>query len=70
MITLVHHRSIFEGLLGFDTVCGVLGIVAPYTNGGGFDYITIPDGQCDYPSTTTPAIATDTADRYCGTSFK
>merc|ERR1711970_725029 len=58
------------GLLGFDTVCGVLGIVAPYTNGGGFDYITIPDGQCDYPSTTTPAIATDTADRYCGTSFK
>ena len=70
MMNLVHQRSICEGALGFDTVCGVLGLGPTYANGGGFDYITIPDGQCDYPSSTTTAVATDTADRYCGTSFK
>ena len=58
------------GALGFDTVCGVVGVGSTYAKGGGFDYITIPNGQCAYPSTTGTAVPTVTADRYCGTSFK
>ena len=62
--------SLLLGALGFDTVCGVPGIGPTYDTGGGYDYIHIPDGQCAYPSTTTTAVPTLTADRYCGTAFK
>eukprot|EP00091_Calanus_sinicus_P007663 TRINITY_DN1883_c0_g1_i6.p1 TRINITY_DN1883_c0_g1~~TRINITY_DN1883_c0_g1_i6.p1 ORF type:complete len:229 (+),score=30.65 TRINITY_DN1883_c0_g1_i6:676-1362(+) len=55
------------GALGFDTVCGVKGIGATYANGGGFDYITIPNGRCSSPPTTV--ATTVTVDRYCGTEF-
>jgi len=57
------------GALGFDTVCGVKGVGPTYAKGGGFDYITIPNGQCDYPSAAGTAVTTIPADRYCGTAF-
>ena len=60
----------FAGALGFDTVCGVKGVGPTYAKGGGFDYITIPNGQCDYPSAAGTAVTTIPADRYCGTAFK
>ena len=69
IITYDNIIHINTGALGFDTVCGVPALNSG-ANGGGYDYVSIPDGQCDYPSSTTPAIATKTADRYCGTAFK
>jgi len=55
------------GALGWDTNCGVPGLTL--ANGGSYDYITLPSGQCDYPSTIATAVTTVNNDRYCGTSF-
>ena len=55
--------------MGFDAVCGLTGTNSG-TNGGGFDYVNIPDGQCDYPSASTTPVETKTADRYCGTALR
>jgi len=58
-----------NGINGVDTFCGHPGLIAPMTNGGGFDYIEIPDGQCDSP--VGAAVATlETNDRYCGASLR
>ena len=59
---------IHSGALGWDTNCGVPGLTL--ANGGSYDYITLPSGQCDYPSTIATAVTTVNNDRYCGTSFK
>lgn len=66
--------SVFNGIaangaLGFDTNCGFEGHNAPATAGGGYDYIEIPNGQCDSPSPAAAIETTETNDRYCGTSF-
>ena len=66
--------SVYNGIaaigdLGFDVVCGVPGLDSGI-NGGGFDYVTIPDGQCDYPVGSSTAVVTKSADRYCGTALK
>jgi len=53
-----------------DTNCGVPGLIGPaFANGGAFDHIVIPDGQCDSPLANA-VVATEPNDRYCGTSFK
>jgi len=39
------------------------------TSGGGYDYIEIANGQCDSPVAPNTIETTDTADRFCGTSF-
>jgi len=57
------------GVKGFDTNCGRPGITA-FAKGGSFDYVMIPDGQCDSPDPTGAVYGTlETNDRYCGTSF-
>jgi len=58
-----------NGAKGFDTLCGYEGHNAEATSGGGYDYIEIPNGQCDSPYPATDIEATETNDRYCGTSF-
>jgi len=57
------------GTLGVDTNCGLPALTAPYANGGSYDYIEIPDGQCDSPVSNAVAT-TETNDRYCGTSLR
>ena len=66
---LTHLSSKHSGTLGWDTNCGAVGIAAG-DNGGGYDYITIPNGQCDFPSTIATAVTTISNDRYCGTEFQ
>jgi len=65
--------SVFNGIaaigkLGFDTKCGYPGTAPGALNGGGYDYIEIPNGQCDSPvsNAITPTVS---ADRYCGTEL-
>ena len=58
-----------NGINGVDTNCGHPALQAPMTNGGGFDYIEIPDGQCDSPVGAALAT-TETNDRYCGAEFR
>jgi len=56
------------GELGVDTNCGSPGITN-YANGGAYDHIVIPGGQCNSPlSAAIPAINV-LNDRYCGTAL-
>jgi hypothetical protein len=52
------------GELGVDTNCGAAGLTAPFANGGAFDHIVIPGGQCN-----NNVAITVLNDRYCGTAF-
>merc|ERR1719483_761613 len=56
-----------DTIVGWDVNCGVPGLGVD--KGGAYDYITIPNGQCDYPSTIATAVITVSNDRYCGTAF-
>jgi len=58
-----------NGINGVDTNCGHPALQAPMTKGGGYDYIEIPDGQCDSPVGAALAV-TETNDRYCGAEFR
>ena len=62
------------GTSGVDTACGVPGFQATFANGNGgaYDHIIIPDGQCNSPITpAAPAVvATFEVDRYCGTALR
>ena len=58
-----------NGINGVDTNCGHPALQAPMANGGGFDYVEIPDGQCDSPVGAALAT-TETNDRYCGAEFR
>jgi len=55
------------GTLGVDTNCGYEGTQA-LANGGAFDHITIPGGQCNSP-VVNAVVALALNDRYCGTSL-
>jgi len=64
-----------NGALGFDTACGNVGIGLTiaisgtgHTNGGSYDYVMIPGGDCA-PVSGTIASTGKGADRYCGTQF-
>jgi len=65
----VYNGLLTNGAVGWDTHCGAVGLGAG-ANGGGYDYITIPNGQCNYPSTIAVAVITVSNDRYCGTEFQ
>jgi len=54
-----------NGLLGVDTNCGAAGNTL-ITNGGAFDHIVIPGGQCNTPAINAIAVLND---RYCGTAL-
>jgi len=54
-------------IIGLDTNCGAPGLLA-YANGGAYDHILIPGGQCDSPAANAVA-ATFLFDRYCNTQF-
>merc|ERR1712013_597453 len=58
-----------NGINGVDTNCGHPALQAPMVKGGGFDYVEIPDGQCDSPVGAALAT-TETNDRYCGAEFR
>jgi len=51
-------------LLGVDTNCGVGGVLI--ANGGAFDHIVIPGGQCNTPAAAAINVLND---RYCGTAL-
>jgi len=53
------------GALGVDTNCGNAGL-ATYANGGAFDHIVIPGGQCNTPAAAAINVLND---RYCGTAL-
>merc|ERR1719312_207971 len=58
------------GIEGLDTNCGAPGVL-PFANGGGFDHVVIPAGQCESP-TTAGAVVADIVfshDRYCNTQL-
>jgi len=66
------------GLLGWDTNCGNLGngiIIAAginglgYVNGGHYDYVNIPGGNCQ-PTASGTASTGQPVDRYCGTALR
>eukprot|EP00090_Calanus_glacialis_P019172 TRINITY_DN29510_c0_g1_i1.p1 TRINITY_DN29510_c0_g1~~TRINITY_DN29510_c0_g1_i1.p1 ORF type:complete len:427 (-),score=76.48 TRINITY_DN29510_c0_g1_i1:137-1417(-) len=62
------------GSTGLDTACGVPGFQATFTkgNGGAYDHIIIPDGQCNSPITpAAPVVVVKSfeVDRYCGTAL-
>jgi len=65
----VYNGISANGAKGFDTNCGYFGVDGTATSGGGYDYIEIANGQCDSPVAPATIETTDTADRYCGTSF-
>ena len=52
------------------TTYHISGLLGTYVNGGSYDHVVVPGGQCE--STTTPAgavIMTFSFDRYCGTQL-
>jgi len=56
-------------IVGLDTRCGAPGLLA-YANGGSFDHIVIPAGQCEAPTTAGVAVTnTHSHDRYCNTQL-
>jgi len=58
------------GIAGLDTNCGVPGLLGTYVNGGSYDHVVIPGGQCEAPSPTGAAVAnTFSHDRYCNTQL-
>lgn len=60
--------AVANGVLGVDTNCGAAGNVL-IGNGGAFDHIVIPGGQCNTPPAATPAAINVLNDRYCGTAL-
>jgi len=54
-------------IAGLDTKCGSPG-VSGYANGGAYDHVVIPGGQCNSPLTNA-VVATFLFDRYCGSQF-
>ena len=65
---IFHHNTIIIiSLLMTSHILGVL----PFANGGGFDHVVIPAGQCESP-TTAGAVVADIVfshDRYCNTQL-
>ena len=46
------------------------GLLGTYVNGGSYDHVVIPGGQCEAPSPTGAAVAnTFNHDRYCNTQL-
>ena len=71
-------------IIGLDTNCGVpggvyssvvfswwylLGLLGTYVNGGSYDHILIPGGQCDSPAANAVLAANFLFDRYCQTQL-
>jgi len=57
-------------IIGLDTNCGAPGLVGGYANGGAYDHVVIPAGQCENPNTQGANVAnTFSFDRYCGTQL-
>ena len=54
--------------LGVDTNCGAEGSTL-IANGGAFDHIVIPGGQCNTPAPAALAPLNVLNDRYCGTAL-
>lgn len=65
----IYNGIAANGAKGWDTNCGYAGHDGVLTSGGGFDYVEIPNGQCNSPVSPATIQTTDTIDRYCGTSF-
>jgi hypothetical protein len=58
------------GTTAVDTACGIVGFTSTtIVNGGAFDHIVIPDGQCNSPVANGVPLTNQENDRYCGTSF-
>jgi len=55
-------------IIGLDTNCGVPGL-ATLANGGAYDHILIPGGQCDSPAANAVLAANFLFDRYCNTQL-
>jgi len=55
-------------IIGLDTNCGAPGVTA-YANGGAYDHIVIPGGQCNSPVNGAVVANTFTFDRYCNTQL-
>jgi len=56
-------------IIGLDTNCGVPGLLGTYVNGGSYDHILIPGGQCDSPAANAVLAANFLFDRYCQTQL-
>jgi len=60
-------NGIAAAIIGLDTNCGNPGLLA-FANGGSYDHILIPGGQCDSPLANA-ITATFLYDRYCHTQL-
>jgi len=61
-------NGIGAAIIGLDTHCGVPG-VGTLANGGAYDHILIPGGQCDSPAANAVLAANFLFDRYCHTQL-
>jgi len=61
----IPNGDVANGLLGVDTNCGSEGLTH-HANGGAFDHIVIPGGQCNTPAINAINVLND---RYCGTAL-